>query len=136
MVIDRGAAIYSNGESIFQEVQAARQACGIANLKVIFETGQIENEKLLYTMACNALDSGADFLKTSTGKIQVGATEMAATILCTAIKDKKPGAGFKASGGIRNQETAFRYLEIYETILGKPAIPSTFRIGASTLAVS
>lgn len=133
-VIDRGAALYSGGESVFEEVQIARSACGPVPLKVILESGQIEDDALLYDMACLALAAGADFLKTSTGKAAVGATEHAARILCTAIATTKPLAGFKASGGIRDQETAERYVRIFETLTGKPAGASSFRIGASALA--
>jgi len=134
-VIDRGAALYSLGESVYEEVQTAREACGTAALKVIFETGQIQDKNVLNAMAGFALDAGADFLKTSTGKIPIGATEEAAHILCSAINLKKNRAGFKASGGIRDQETALRYLEIYETLTGNPAQSSSFRIGASALAI-
>jgi deoxyribose-phosphate aldolase len=134
-VIDRGAAILSHGESVFYEIQKAREACGRNVLKVIFETGQIEDENLLRAMAEFALDAGADFLKTSTGKIPTGATESAAQVLCSAISHKNPSAGFKASGGIRDLSTALRYIQIFETITGKPAQPTSFRIGASALAM-
>jgi len=134
-VIDRGAALYSKGESVIQEVQAAREACGPVPLKVIFETGQIDDEHFLFDLACKALNAGADFLKTSTGKIPIGATEAAARVLCSAIKHTNASAGFKASGGIRDQSTALRYIQIFETITGKPAQPASFRIGASALAM-
>ncbi|MBM3171914.1 MAG: deoxyribose-phosphate aldolase [Bacteroidetes bacterium] len=134
-VIDRGAALYSKGESVIQEVQAAREACGPVPLKVIFETGQIEDEHFLFDLACKALNAGADFLKTSTGKIPIGATEAAARVLCSAIKHTNASAGFKASGGIRDHGAALRYVSIYETMVGKPATPSSFRLGASTLAI-
>jgi deoxyribose-phosphate aldolase len=133
-VIDRGAALFSQGKSVFEEVCIAREACGPIPLKVILESGQIEDEALLYNMACYALAAGADFLKTSTGKIPKGATELAAQIFCTAIAKTNPTAGLKVSGGIRDRETAVRYLDIFESQTGKTAHSGSFRIGASALA--
>lgn len=134
-VVDRGAAIESDGESVYEEVRFAREACGLASLKVILESGQIQNQDLLLKMANQALLGGANFLKTSTGKIPVGATRSAVQVFCSALKSQpKSSAGIKVSGGIRDKQTALEYISLVEKELNWDIAPATFRIGASSLA--
>jgi deoxyribose-phosphate aldolase len=103
-------------------------------LKVILETGELKDAKDILNAANLALDAGADFLKTSTGKVPVNATPEAAEILLEAIRVSGRPAGFKASGGIRTVEDAGLYLDIADRIMGPGWVtPKTFRFGASSL---
>jgi deoxyribose-phosphate aldolase len=114
---------------------AVRKACAGLTLKVILETGELKDPALIARAARLALDEGADFLKTSTGKTPVGATPEAARILLRAIA-ATPGsnAGFKASGGVRSLADAALYAGLVEQALGADArSPARFRIGASGL---
>jgi deoxyribose-phosphate aldolase len=116
-------------------VRACRQACqDQALLKVILETGQL-NIEAMRRAAEIAIEGGAHFLKTSTGKTQPAATPKAANVLIDAIAAAAPRRiGFKASGGIRSLEDASQYLDLYEQRLGVgSASPANFRIGASAL---
>jgi deoxyribose-phosphate aldolase len=118
-------------------VRACRSACGEARLKVILETGRLASSDNIRRAAEIAIDGGAHFLKTSTGKIQPGATPEAAAVLFEAIAAagrQGRALGFKASGGIRSIEDAQVYLTLYERKFG-PASASAdnFRIGASAL---
>jgi deoxyribose-phosphate aldolase len=119
-------------------VRACRAACGDrALLKVILETGQIAAPELIRRAAEIAIEGGAQFLKTSTGKTDPGATPEAAATLLAAIGDAGSRGipiGFKASGGIRSIEQANSYLRLYEDRFGADsARPGNFRIGASAL---
>ncbi|HEX2790756.1 MAG TPA: deoxyribose-phosphate aldolase [Steroidobacteraceae bacterium] len=121
-----------------QLVRACRAACGDrALLKVILETGQIAAPERIRRAAGIAIEGGAQFLKTSTGKTEPGATVEAATVLLEAIGDAANRGlqiGFKASGGIRSIEQAQSYLQLYENRFGaESAKPENFRIGASAL---
>lgn len=114
-------------------VAATKERCEGRLLKVILETGAWSDPVALRAAALCAIDSGADFLKTSTGKIPVGATEDAARLLLETIRDHGNLAGFKASGGIRTYEQATLYRNLFEHICGVPATKDRFRIGASAL---
>lgn len=114
-------------------VAATKERCESRVLKVILETGAWSDTKALHQAAICALDAGADFLKTSTGKIAVGATEDAARLLLETIRDHGNHAGFKASGGVRTFAQAKRYHDLFEEICGVPASKARFRIGASAL---
>jgi deoxyribose-phosphate aldolase len=121
-----------------QLVRACRAACGDrVLLKVILETGQIAAPERIRRAAEIAIEGGAQFLKTSTGKTEPGATPEAAATLLAAIGDagsRGMRIGFKASGGIRSIEQANSYLQLYEDRFGADsARPGTFRIGASAL---
>lgn len=121
-----------------QLVRACRTACGDrALLKVILETGQIAEPERIRRAAEIAIEGGAQFLKTSTGKTEPGATPNGAAALLAAIGDAASRGlqiGFKASGGIRSIEQAQLYLRLYEDRFGaNSARPETFRIGASAL---
>ena len=105
-----------------------------AHLKVILETGELRDPALIKAAAETALATGADFLKTSTGKVPVNATPEAAEILLTAIRDSGRSVGFKAAGGIRTVEDASAYLALADEIMGRDWVtPKTFRFGASSL---
>ena len=119
-------------------VRACREACGTrARLKVILETGQLGTAVRIREAADIAIAGGADFLKTSTGKTQPGATLTAAQVMLEAIADARTRGvrvGFKASGGVRSVTDAASYLTAYEHIFGVgSAQPEVFRIGASQL---
>jgi deoxyribose-phosphate aldolase len=116
-------------------IDACREACGAsARLKVILETGALERPELIREAAADAIDHGADFVKTSTGKRSPGATLPAAEAMLSAIRDAGGAAGFKASGGISTTADAGRYLALADRILGGDyAGPERFRFGASSL---
>lgn len=116
---------------------AVRSACKGLLLKVILETGELSNPAQVARACRIALDAGADFLKTSTGKVRMNATPQAARALLQAIADD-PGArqrvGFKPAGGIRTVADAQIYMTLVHEILGDTALsPRRFRIGASSL---
>ena len=116
-------------------LRAVRRACEGRLLKVILETGELGDDALIRRAAALALAEGADFLKTSTGKVPVGATPAAARALLETIA-ATPGcsAGFKASGGVRSVADAAVYAGLVAEILGATALtPQRFRLGASGL---
>lgn len=124
------------------EIEEVRKVCknGIV-LKVILETGVLKSEELIYKASMLAMEAGADFIKTSTGKVAVNATPEAARIMCKAIKDyfAKTGrkVGFKAAGGISTAAEALEYYAIGEEILGEEWMNKDyFRFGVSRLGNS
>ncbi len=137
--INVGLFLNEEYEEMCDELTEIKFACHEARMKVILETGALKTAKNIYEASILALYSGADFLKTSTGKEYKGATPEAAYLMCTAIKSyyKKTGdkVGFKASGGISTIEDAVKYYTIVKTILGKEwCNKELFRIGTSRLA--
>ncbi len=113
-------------------VEATREACPVL-LKVILESGRLREPETIGAAARDALAVGADFVKTSTGKLQPAATLPAAAVMLEAVRDHGMG-GFKASGGIRTAEEAAEYLELADALFGPEwAAPATFRFGASSL---
>jgi deoxyribose-phosphate aldolase len=113
-------------------VEATREACPVL-LKVILESGLLKEPELIGAAARDSLAVGADFVKTSTGKLQPAATLPAAAVMLEAVRDHGIG-GFKASGGIRTAEEAAEYLELADALFGPEwAAPATFRFGASSL---
>lgn len=121
------------------EIESIKQAIGNAHLKVILESGLINDEELVYKASMLALEAGADFIKTSTGKTEPAATPQAAVIMCRAIKDFYNNTGekrgFKPAGGIVTKQDAIKYYAIVDTILGQEWLnPKLFRLGASRLA--
>ncbi|MCW5589306.1 MAG: deoxyribose-phosphate aldolase [Legionellales bacterium] len=120
---------------VSQFIKACKLTCGPqVVLKVILETGALSDPNLIYQASLDCIESGADFIKTSTGKIQQGASLQAAFAMLTAIKDQGGTVGFKASGGISKGQQALQYLYFAEHILGKAFIqPTTLRFGASSL---
>lgn len=122
-----------------EEIAAMKNAVGDKCLKVILETGAMQDVAEVTEASMLAMEAGADFIKTSTGKVEQGATPVAAIAMCRSISEyyKKSGrrVGFKPAGGISNVKDALCYLAVVETILGKEwCNPSLFRIGASRLA--
>ncbi len=112
---------------------AVRAACPSLRLKVILETGELPDVAAIDRACTIALDAGADFLKTSTGKVKVNATPLAAERLLAAIAARQPNAvGFKPAGGIKTVADAVVYMRLVEKHLGADAVnPRRFRIGAS-----
>lgn len=139
IVINLGYFLDENYEELSEEIDEIKHACKDATLKVILETGALKTAKNIMEASLLALYSGADFIKTSTGKVYEGATLEAAYVMCTALKEytAKTGrkAGFKAAGGIFNIEDAVKYYTIVKEVLGEEYLTSEyFRIGASRLA--
>jgi deoxyribose-phosphate aldolase len=115
-------------------VEAVRDVCGSATLKVILETGELGNPERIQVASRLALEAGADFLKTSTGKSPVSATPEAAEAMLTEIRASGRPAGLKVSGGLRSVADAATYLALADRIMGPDwATPKTFRLGASSL---
>ena len=114
-------------------VSACKKACGNkARLKVILETGELKTAELIQEASEIALNNGADFIKTSTGKVAISATPEAAKTMLQTLKDSNSKAGFKAAGGIKDIETAAEYLALADKIMGDNWVtPETFRFGAS-----
>ena len=115
-------------------LQECKTICGTKILKAILETGEIGDLLVVRELALAALDAGADFIKTSTGKTKIGATPAAARVMLECIRERGGRAGFKAAGGVRTLIDAGRYLALADKILGAGwATPARFRIGASVL---
>ena len=138
MVIDRGAFLAGRHADVAAEIAAVREACGSARLKVILETGELGTYDNVRRASMLAMRAGADFIKTSTGKVNPSATLPVALCMAEAIRDfeRRTGAlrGFKAAGGIRNTKTALAYLVLLkETLDERWLAPGLFRIGASSL---
>lgn len=139
IVLNLGLFFEENYEELTEEIDELKHACRDARLKVILETGALKSASNIMKASILSLYSGADFLKTSTGKGYEGATLEAAYVMCQAIKqyDKKNGrkTGFKASGGIVTTEDAVKYYTIVKEVLGDEYMNNEyFRIGASRLA--
>ncbi len=122
-----------------EEIASIKEAIGEAHLKVILETGALADDEIIYKASMLAMESGADFIKTSTGKLKPAATPEAAIVMCEAISDyyQRTGkrVGFKPAGGISTTEDALLYITIVKEILGDGWLnPTLFRIGASRLA--
>jgi len=121
------------------EISQIKRAIGGVHLKVILETGALQESQKIYDASMLAMEAGADFIKTSTGKSEPAATPQAAIVMCEAIKEfhKTTGkkVGFKPAGGIVTPSDAIKYYAIVETILGSEWLNSNlFRLGASRLA--
>jgi deoxyribose-phosphate aldolase len=138
MVIDRGAFLSGNYQKVFDEIGQVKEACGQAHLKVILETGELGTYDNVRRASVLAMAAGADFIKTSTGKIQPAATLPVALVMMEAIRDfnRETGraVGFKSAGGIRTAKQAIAYLVVLNETLGPAWLtPERFRLGASTL---
>ena len=134
LVIPYRAFLAGEDAAITDMVAAVRQACPHACLKVIIETGELRDSIHIRRASELSIDAGADFIKTSTGKVPVNATLESADIMLRAIRDSRRRIGFKAAGGIGTVADADLYLRLAETIMGPNWImPSTFRFGASGL---
>lgn len=121
-------------EAVSTCVRAVKAVCGPATLKAILETGELADPAFIATAAEAALEGGADFLKTSTGKLPQGATPEAAELLLEAIGRSGRSPGLKVSGGVRSVADAGVYISICDRVMGASwAGPKHFRIGASGL---
>jgi deoxyribose-phosphate aldolase len=141
MVISRGKFLQGEYNLVFDEIAAIKQACGDAHLKVILETGELQTATLIRRASEIAIKAGGDFIKTSTGKIQPAATEMAMFVMLETIKDHYDNTGrmvgIKPAGGIGDAETALKYFILTDEILGNEWLNKDwFRIGASRLVDS
>ena len=139
IVLSVGKFLSGDYESVCDEIEELKDLCGERTLKVILETGALKTLENIKKAAILSMYSGADFIKTSTGKEAVGATPEAAYTMCSAIKEyyAKTGRkiGFKAAGGISTIDDALLYYSIVEEVLGKEWLNSKlFRIGTSRLA--
>lgn len=139
MVISRGKFLENEYIEVFEEVNAIKEACGNAHLKVILETGELNEPVKIYDASILAMKAGGDFIKTSTGKITPAATPEAAFVMLTAIRDYHESTGkfigFKPAGGISTPDQAVVYIKLVEHILGPEWLNNhLFRIGASRLA--
>jgi deoxyribose-phosphate aldolase len=138
MVIDRGAFLAGRYAQVYEEVRAVREACGQAHLKVILETGELATLDNTARAAWLAMLAGADFIKTSTGKISPAATPPAALVMLSAARDFAEATGrrvgVKVAGGVRAAKDAIRYLVLVRETAGPEWLtPDLFRIGASSL---
>lgn len=138
MVISRGHFLKGNYSFVFDEIAAVKEACGDAHLKVILETGELETYENVRKASDIAMYAGADFIKTSTGKISPAATQPVTLVMLEAIRDfyRDTGKmiGIKPAGGIRKAKQALQYLVLVKETLGsKWLTPEYFRFGASSL---
>lgn len=139
IVISIGKFLEGNYQEVFDEVEEIKAACHGAHLKVILETGALITAENIKKAAVLAMEAGADFIKTSTGKISVSATLEATYVMCEAIKEwhEKTGrmVGYKPAGGISTTKEAVEHYTIVKTILGEKWLNNKyFRFGASRLA--
>ncbi|MGB5490507.1 MAG: deoxyribose-phosphate aldolase [Woeseiaceae bacterium] len=139
MVISRGAFLAGDYRYVFDEIQAVKEACGEAHLKVILETGELGTLDRVRRASVLAMHAGADFIKTSTGKIQPAATMQVTLVMLQAIRDfyAETGrmVGMKPAGGISTSKLAVHYLVMLRETLGNAWMtPEWFRFGASSLA--
>ena len=138
MVIDRGAFLAGDYYAVFEEIVAVKDACGPTHLKVILETGELETYDNVRRASVLAMAAGADFIKTSTGKVVPAATLPVTLVMLEAIRDfeRQTGraVGMKPAGGIRAAKEAIQYLVVlYETLGPRWMTPERFRFGASSL---
>ncbi|MDH5456186.1 MAG: deoxyribose-phosphate aldolase [Gammaproteobacteria bacterium] len=139
MVISRGAFLAGDYRYVFDEIKAVKKACGDAHLKVILETGELGTLDRVRKASVLAMHAGADFIKTSTGKIQPAATMQVTLVMLQAIRDYYHDTGrmvgMKPAGGISTSKLAVHYLVMLHETLGNAWMtPEWFRFGASSLA--
>lgn len=139
MVISRGRFFQGDYNYVFDEIAAVKEACGTAQLKVILETGELSTLENVRKASDIAMHAGADFIKTSTGKIQPGATLEVTLVMLEAIRDFYYATGkmigMKPAGGVATAKLALQYLVMVRETLGNAWLnPDYFRFGASTLA--
>ena len=139
MVIDRGAFLAGRYGQVFEEIRAVREACAPpVHLKVILETGELATLDNVSRAAWLAMLAGADFIKTSTGKVTPAATPPVTLVMLGAVRDYDQAAGrrvgVKVAGGVRTAKDAIRYLVLVRETAGPAWLtPALFRIGASSL---
>jgi deoxyribose-phosphate aldolase len=138
MVIDRGAFLSGEYAKVSEEIALVKEACGEAHLKVILETGELATYDNVRRASQLAIDAGADFIKTSTGKIQPAATPPVVLLMLEAIRDHYLASGrrvgMKPAGGMKTSKQALHMLVLVKETLGDAWLtPDLFRLGASTL---
>ncbi|MCS6984883.1 MAG: deoxyribose-phosphate aldolase [Leptospiraceae bacterium] len=138
MVINRGAFLAGEYNLVFDEIARVKEICGDVHLKVILETGELETYDNIRKASFLAMEAGADFIKTSTGKAAVNATMGNTLVMLEAIRDYYDETGIpigmKPAGGIRTSKEALHYLVMVKETLGDAWLnPNYFRFGASTL---
>jgi deoxyribose-phosphate aldolase len=139
IVLNLGNFLAGDYESVIHEISSLKKSCGEAHLKVILETGALKSFKNIWAASIMAMQAGADFIKTSTGKLEPAATPESAWVMCTAIKNyfekTNKKVGFKAAGGIAETSDVLKYFAIVREVLGDDWLNNKlFRIGASRLA--
>ncbi len=139
MVISRGHFLAGDYQYVFDEIAQVKEACGPAHLKVILETGELGQLDQVRKASDLAMHAGADFIKTSTGKVVPAATLPVTLVMLEAIRDFYYATGrkigMKPAGGISTAKTAIQYLVVLRETLGEDWLtPDLFRIGASRLA--
>lgn len=138
MVIDRGAFLAGDYLKVYEEIVATKAACGEAHLKVIFETGELVTYDNARRASWLAMRAGADFIKTSTGKVSPAATLPVTLVMLEAVRDFRAETGrqvgVKPAGGIRTTKDAIKYLVLVNETAGPDWLtPQWFRLGASSL---
>jgi deoxyribose-phosphate aldolase len=138
MVIDRGAFLAGDHLKVFEEITAIKAACGESHLKVILETGELATYDNVRRASWLAMIAGADFIKTSTGKVSPAATLPVTLVMLEAVRDflRRTGrrVGVKPAGGIRTTKDAVKYLVLVNETAGPDWLdPDWFRLGASSL---
>lgn len=138
MVIDRGAFLAGDIGTVFDQIVAVKQACGGAHLKVILETGELATYDNVRRASWLAMLAGADFIKTSTGKVSPAATLPVTLVMLEAVRDFRTATGrqvgVKPAGGIRTSKDAIKYLVLVNETAGPDWLtPRMFRIGASSV---
>jgi len=139
MVISRGKFLEGDYQTVYDEIAAIREICKDVHLKVILETGELETLKNIRRASVIAISAGADFIKTSTGKVQPAATTEGFLVMLDAIKEHYQNTnkkiGIKPAGGISEPEQAIQYYLLVKDVLGEEWLnPQLFRFGASRLA--
>ncbi|WP_433155233.1 deoxyribose-phosphate aldolase [Actinomadura nitritigenes] len=138
MVIDRGAFLSGDYLKVFEEITVVKQACGEAHLKVILETGELATLDNVRRASWLAMRAGADFIKTSTGKVSPAATLPVTLVMLEAVRDYRAATGrqvgVKPAGGIRTTKDAIKYLVLVNETAGPDWLsPDWFRLGASSV---
>jgi len=138
IVITRAHVLNRDWSALYDEVAAMREACGAAHLKTILGTGDLKTLRNVYAASVVAMQAGADFIKTSTGKEDVNATLPVSLVMIRALRDYRERVGvdigFKPAGGLRTAKDALAWLILMREELGLPWMqPDLFRIGASAL---
>jgi deoxyribose-phosphate aldolase len=138
MVIDRGAFLSGRYAKVYDEICQVKEACSGAHLKVILEVGELGTYDNVRRASLLAMAAGADFIKTSTGKLPQAATLPVTLVMLEAIRDvyQETGrkVGMKPAGGIRQSKQSVQYLvQLYETLGAEWLTPDLYRLGASTL---
>ncbi|CAL9522667.1 Deoxyribose-phosphate aldolase [Streptomyces sp. enrichment culture] len=138
MVIDRGAFLAGNYMKVYEEIRAVKEASGAARLKVIFETGELSTYDNIRRASWLGMLAGADFIKTSTGKVAVNATPANTLLMLEAVRDFRAQTGIqvgvKPAGGIRTSKDAIKFLVLVNETAGEDWLDNHwFRFGASSL---